>query len=123
MQLSQGRNHKEVSICVIEGQDPGRGRERLGEVEMKLFPGVGGGGGKRSQQGNKGKKGRKKEKRSREEKEEKEKGSEVQKVLFKKYRRIISYLTRVSGPRDASHSRANSGFWGADRLGLSTPRL
>jgi hypothetical protein len=27
------------SIRVIEGQDPGRGRERLGVVEMKLFPG------------------------------------------------------------------------------------
>jgi hypothetical protein len=48
MQWSQGRDRKEVPR-VIEGQEPGRDRERLGgrEVEMKLFPGGWGvGGGK-----------------------------------------------------------------------------
>jgi hypothetical protein len=97
-QGSKGR-----SIRVIEGQDPGRGQERLGAVEMKLFPGVGGWRGKPTTREQK-----EEEKRGRVKRERGERvGVRRAKSTFRlsestQYSCIISYLTSVPGPRDAN---------------------
>jgi hypothetical protein len=97
---------KGSSIRVIEGQDPGRGRERLGAVEMKLFPGVGRWRGKPTtrEQKEEEKRGRVKEGKRR-----KSRGQKSKKYFqtFRlsestQYSCIISYLTRVPGPRDGN---------------------